>query len=118
MEINTKDENGKALTYWGGFKGKPMVNVDTKPSTVIFTEKDFKEMVNGWNEERDGLKKENEKLRETGGNIFLQGLLNRILKGQHEVIDSTNGLRCEVIDKSHIKQVFKDLAISEEEIKF
>jgi predicted nuclease with TOPRIM domain len=87
--------------------------------------KDFKEMVNGWNEERDKLEKENKelkekikKIQEVGGTIFLKGLLKRILKGQHEVIDATNMLRIEVIDKSHIKQVFEDLAISEEEINF
>jgi anti-sigma-K factor RskA len=93
--------------------------------TITYTEKDFKEMVNGWNEEinrlefeNKELKKENEKLREIGGNIFLEGLLKRILKGQHEIVDATNMLRSEVIYKSHIIKVFEDLAISEEEINF
>lgn len=47
---------------------------------------------------------------------FLTGLLMRILKGEHEIID--NGLRRIIINKSHILEVFKELCISEEKSKF
>lgn len=64
----------------------------------------------------EACKAENLKLREVGSNVFLSGLLKRILKGQHEVINGA--LREEVISKSHIKKVFEDLAIKEEKIDF
>lgn len=52
---------------------------------------------------------------DVSGSVFLRGLLKRILKGQHEVIDG-GALRDEVISKSHIIQVFKDLAIYEKDL--
>lgn len=61
----------------------------------------------------ESVKEDNQNYAQTS---FLQGLLKRILKGQHEVIDTA--LRDEVVSKSHILQVFNDLAIYEEELKF
>jgi archaellum component FlaC len=46
--------------------GERIRDAKNKPETktITYTEKDFKEMVNGWNEEREALEKEIKRLRE------------------------------------------------------
>lgn len=51
-----------------------------------------------------------------GSNLFLEGLLARILKGEHEIIDGS--LRDVVISKDHIIKLFDDLAIYEKKVEF
>ena len=52
----------------------------------------------------------------TGSNGFLEGLLKRILAGEHEIIN--NALRDSVVSKAHILKVFEDLAIYEKKNNF
>jgi hypothetical protein len=46
-----------------------------EPKTITYTEKDFKEMVNGWNEEREALEKENEEVKEWNQKLLKLNLL-------------------------------------------
>jgi hypothetical protein len=47
---------------------------------------------------------------------ILQVILDEILQGQHEIYE--NGLRNNVVDKSHIVKVFEKLNIHEQKIEF
>jgi hypothetical protein len=75
-------------------ENKPAVQIDTKTRT--YTEKDFKEMVNGWNEEREILEYKYNKA------------LTDLVKGStriKELEKENEDLRYRLFLKKHIKPI-------------
>jgi hypothetical protein len=85
-----------------------------EPKTITYTEKDFKEMVNGWNEERERLQDENEDFKrkiEVRGNKIVE------LAGENNTLYIKNITFTEIIDELKFENKKLRLKIKELEGK-